>query len=298
MDWDHLRFFLELARTRKLSAAARRLGVQHTTVARRLRALEQDVGAPVFTRSGGEYQLSEAGRRLLPHAEAMESACRAIEGAAPDRAGGLAGVVRIGATEGFGAMVLAPALARFAASHPRLVIDLLAVPRSVNLSQREADIVISLERPARGNVIAVRLCDYTLRLYATTDYLARHGAIGTPDDLTQHAFVSYIDDLLFSKELRYLAELCRPARYALRSTSVLAQHQAVLSGAGIGVLPDFLAHGDPRMQAVLPEQASFVRTFWMSMSPESRGLERIQSVWRLLKEETGRHLDRQSMVRL
>jgi DNA-binding transcriptional LysR family regulator len=284
MDWDHLRYFLELARTRKLSAAARRLAVQHTTVARRIRLLEQAVGAPLFTRAGGEYRVSEAGQRLLPQAEAMEAACLAITGLPSGRAGELGGVVRVGATEGFGTVVLAPALAGFAQQHPGLVIDLLAVPRSVNLSQREADIVISLERPARGQVVAVRLCDYTLRLYASAAYLARQPPIVRREDLQQHSFISYIDDLLFSKELRYLAELCRPQRYALRSTSVLAQHQAVASGAGIGVLPAFLADGDARLCAVLPADASFVRTFWMSMPAEHRSVVRVQAVWTFLRQ--------------
>ncbi|WP_082497963.1 LysR family transcriptional regulator [Pseudorhodoferax sp. Leaf267] len=282
MDWDHLRYFLELARTRKLSSAARRLDVQHTTVARRIRALEQAVGAPLFMRTGGEYQVSEQGRRLLPHAEAMEAACRTIAGAAPERTGALSGLVRIGATEGFGTVVLAPALARFGQQHSQLVIDLLAVPRSVNLSQREADIVISLERPARGNVVVRRLCNYVLRLYASPRYLATHPVIATREDLQQHVFISYIDDLLFSKELRYLAELCRAERFALRSTSVLAQHQATVAGAGIAVLPAFIADGDARLQQVLPGQARFERTFWMSMASENRPLARMQAVWAML----------------
>lgn len=283
MDWDHLRYFLELARTRKLSAAARRLDVQHTTVSRRIRALEQLVGAPLFTRSGGEYLVSEAGRRLLPQVETMELASLQVLGTAPARAGELSGVVRVGATEGFGTVVLAPLLGRFAQAHPQLVIDLLPLPRNVNLSQREADIVVSLERPVRGNAVAARLCDYVLRLYASPGYLDRHPPIRSRDDLPAHGFVSYIDDLLFSKELRYLAELCRPQRYALRSTSVLAQHQAIVQGAGIGVLPAFLADSDTRLCAVLPGEAQFVRTFWISMPKENQAVARIQAIWSLLR---------------
>lgn len=283
MDWDHLRYFLELARTGKLSAAARRLQVQHTTVARRIRQLEQVVGAPLFVRVGGEHQVSETGRGLLPHAEAMERACQELEGRARGERDVLSGLVRVGATEGFGTAVLAPALARFAQQHPQLVIDLLAVPRTVNLSRREADIVVSLERPAHGHVVAARLCDYTLRLYAATSYLAQHPPIGSRDDLPQHPFVSYIDDLLFTKELRYLAELCRPRRYALRSTSVLAQYQAVVEGAGLGVLPDFLARHDPRLRALLGEEACFQRTFWISMPQENQGVARIKAVWEVLR---------------
>ncbi len=283
MDWDHLRYFLELARTRTLSAAARRLGVEHTTVARRIRTLEQAVGTPLFTRSGGEYAVSEAGRRLLPQAEIMESACLAIEPAAPQRGGALSGTVRIGSTEGFGTVVLASALAGFAQDHPQLVIDLLAVPKTVNLSRREADIVVSLERPARGSVIAVRLCDYVLRLYGSPAYLAAHPPIASRDDLQPHTFIGYVDDLLFTKELRTLHELCRPERFALRSTSILAQHVATAAGNGLAVLPAFMADTDPRLVQVLPGEARFVRTFWMSMPAEIKTLARMQAVWGFLR---------------
>ena len=272
MDWDNLRFFLELARSGTLQSAARRLAVDHTTVARRIQALEKQVGSPLFSREAGGHRLTEAGRRLQPQVEAMENAFRSVESAAPASHEGLSGVVRIGATEGFGTVVLAPQLALFAGRHPKLVIDLLAMPRLVNLSRREADIVISLERPARGPVVVTKLTDYTLRLYASTAYLAQHGAIRTRDDL------------LFSKELQYLDELHKPDTFALRSTSILAQHAAVAAGAGIAVLPAFIAERDASLAAVLPQQAQFTRTFWMSMPAETKHLGRMQAVWTFVRE--------------
>lgn len=285
MDWDNLRYFLELARAGTLMAAARRLAVDHTTVARRIQALEKALGAALFTREAGGHRLTEAGRRLQIQAEAMELAFRTIEntsvGLAPQE--GLSGTVRVGATEGFGTRVLAPALAAFAGSHPRLTIDLLALPRLVQLSRREADIVIALERPARGSVVATRLTDYSLRLYASRDYLARHSPIARREDLRGHAFISYVDDLLFSKELRFLGELHRPDAFSLRSTSVLAQHEAAAAGAGIAVLPAFVADGDARLAPVLPALAHFTRTFWMSMPAEGKQQPRIMAVWNLLK---------------
>jgi len=284
MDWDNLRYFLELSRSGTLVNAARRLAVDHTTVARRIQALESQVGAPLFAREPGGHRLTEAGRRLQPQVEAMERAFQAVESTAPASQQGLSGLVRIGATEGFGTVVLAPHLARFASQHPQLTIDLLAMPRLVHLSRREADIVISLERPARGPVVVVRLTDYTLRLYAARDYLATHPAIHSRDDLRGHTFVSYVDDLLFSKELQYLDELHRPDAFALRSTSVLAQHRAVAAGAGIAVLPAFIADEDTRLQPVLPAQANFTRTFWMSMPAEGKHLARLQAVWEFLRE--------------
>ncbi|WP_234191953.1 LysR family transcriptional regulator [Pseudacidovorax sp. NFM-22] len=285
MDWDNLRYFLELARAGTLMAAARRLAVDHTTVARRIQALEKALGAALFTREAGGHRLTEAGRQLQPQAEAMEAAFHAVERTSPALAPqeGLSGTVRVGATEGFGTRVLAPALGAFAAGHPRLTIDLLALPRLLQLSRREADIVIALERPARGSVVATRLTDYSLRLYASHDYLARHAPIARREDLRGHAFISYVDDLLFSKELRFLGELHRPDGFSLRSTSVLAQHEAAAAGAGIAVLPAFVAEGDVRLAPVLPALARFTRTFWMSMPAEGKQQPRILAVWNLLK---------------
>ena len=288
MDWDNLRYFLELARSGTLMSAARRLEVDHTTVARRIQALEKEVGAPLFSRESGGHRLTEAGRKLQPQVEAMESAFQAVESTAPASQEGLSGLVRIGATEGFGTVVLAPQLALFAQQHPRLTIDLLAMPRLVHLSRREADIVISLERPARGAVVVTKLTDYTLRLYASKQYLAAHQPIKTREDLRGHTFISYVDDLLFSKELQYLDELYKPESFALRSTSILAQHQAARAGAGIAVLPSFIAEPDPELVRVLPGEANFTRTFWMSVPAETRHLARMKAVWDFLRETVER----------
>ncbi|MDN8614537.1 LysR family transcriptional regulator [Variovorax ginsengisoli] len=284
MDWDNLRFFLELSRTGTLVGAARRLAVDHTTVARRIQALEKQVGGALFSREADGHRLTEAGRRLQPQVEAMEAAFHTVERSAPASQEGLSGLVRIGATEGFGTVVLAPQLALFAQAHPKLVIDLLAMPRLVHLSRREADIVISLERPARGPVVVAKLSDYVLRLYASKSYLANHAPIRSRDDLRGHTFISYVDDLLFSKELQYLDELYKPDSFALRSTSILAQHQATAAGAGIAVLPAFIAERDKSLRRVLPAEANFTRTFWISVPAETRHLARMKAVWDFLRE--------------
>lgn len=283
MDWDNLRFFLELARSGTLMSAARRLSVDHTTVARRIQALEKEAGAALFSREADGHRLTEAGRRLQPQVEAMESAFRRIESDTPSSDEGLSGLVRIGATEGFGTVVLAPHLALFAQQHPKLVIDLLAMSRLVHLSRREADIVISLERPVRGPAVVTKLTDYTLRLYASKRYLAEHKPVNTREDLRGHTFISYVDDLLFSKELQYLDELYRPDRFALRSTSIIAQYRAVVAGAGIAVLPAFIAEPDENLEAILPTQANFTRTFWMSMPEETKHFVRMRAIWEFLR---------------
>jgi molybdate transport repressor ModE-like protein len=285
MDWDNLRYFLELARSGTLAAAARRAGVEHTTVARRIQALEKQMGAALFARDAGGHRLTEAGRQLLPAVEAMEAAVLGAERAAPAQAGaGPSGLVRVGATEGFGTLILASHLARLTQKHPQLTIDLLALPRNVHLSRREADIVITLERPKRGAVIVTKLADYTLHLYGQREYLARRPLVATREDLRHHAFVSYVDDLLFTKELQFIDQLYPPERFALRSTSVTAQYEAVRAGAGLAVLPAFLADRDPLLARVLPQEARFTRTFWMSMAAEAKHQARMQAVWGFLKE--------------
>lgn len=284
MDWDNLRFFLALARTGTLVNAARTVQVDHTTVSRRIQALEKQMGVPLFAREASGHRLTEAGRHLLPQAEAMEAAFLSIESSSLLTEEGLSGLVRVGVPEGLGTQVLAAPLAELARQHPSLVIDLLALPRLVHLSRREADIVISLERPTRGSVVVTKLSDYVLRLYGARDYLAQHAPITSMDDLAEHTFISYVDDLLFSKQLQFLESFFQPQHFGLRSTSVLAQYQAVRAGAGLAILPAFIGDRDPALVQLLPQQAQFQRTFWMSMPAEIRHLARVQAVWQFLRD--------------
>ena len=293
MDWEQLHHFSALARAGTLTGAARLLGVEHTTVARRVQALEQALGKSLFARSAEGHKLTEAGQQLLPAIEAMEKAAGQLEvvaAQAEDEALALSGVVRVGATEGLGTQLLAPALARLSLQWPQLSIDLLALPRLLHLSRREVDIVISLERPKRGSIIVSKLADYQLFLYGEREYLARRPLVQQREDLRHHRFVHYVDDLLFSKELQLLDQLYRPERFVFRSTSILAQYEAVKAGAGLGVLPAFLADRNPTLAKVLPSQACFSRTFWMSMPEELKHVARVQTVWQTLKNHVRNHL--------
>ena len=213
MDWDNLRYFLEVARAGRLTTAARRLAVDHTTVSRRLQeALEKASAYSCSCASRWLLSSPKPGATLLPRVEAMESASVAIEHSLPSMGDGLSGQVRIGATEGYGTVMLAGQLTGLSRRYPHLNIDLLALPRAVRLSRHEADIVITLERPERGPFIITRLTDYVLRLYASPAYLDEHPPIRSREDLAEHRFVSYVDDLLFSKELLFLDGIADPAR--------------------------------------------------------------------------------------
>jgi len=230
-------------------------------------------------------ELTEAACALVAHAESMELSAALISGQVSRQSDELAGVVRVGATEGFGAYVLAPRLGSFARAHPNVTVDLVAVSAVVSLSRREADIVISLERPARGPFVVTRLCDYVLRLYGSNAYFAENPAPESIEDLCDHALIGYMNDLLYSRHLDFFNEINMARHFSLRSTSVMAQAHAAATGAGLAILPAFLADRDPRLRPVLFDEIRLVRTFWMSMPEEVRQLPRVRATWDFIRQE-------------
>ena len=287
LNWDDLKFFLEVARTRKASAAAKRLGVDYTTVSRRISSLEGSLGTLLFEKSRTSgFVLTAEGQRLLAYAESIEStlhiACEQVSGSGV----ALSGHVRMGCTEGFGSFFITPQLSHFVDAYPAISVDILPLPHFISLSKREADIVIALERPEHGPYVCCKLCDYSLRLYATQAYLDNHPPINTPADLAEHSFISYVDDLAFSSELLYLANLLPNASASLRSTSVIAQYVAAQQGRSLAILPCFLAAQDPRLLPLLPEEINLTRQFWMYCREDLRKLKRITLLWDYIREVT------------
>lgn len=168
----------------------------------RSRALEDALGTLLFDKScSGGFLLMAEGQRLLGFVDSMETTVQSATEQIANTGHALSGHVRVGSTEGFGCFFLAPQLARFQDAQPNISIDLLPVPHFVSLSKREADIAVTLERPEQGQYVYTKLCDYRLQLYATAEYLETYAPIRTTDDLRQHRFASYIDDLAFNYEL-------------------------------------------------------------------------------------------------
>lgn len=279
LNWDDLRFFLEVARAGTASAASRRLSVDYTTVARRIRSLEEGLGALLFDKSRSTgFTLTVDGQHLLRHAETMEAAMEAAHAEVSGTGSALSGHVRIGCTEAFGTYFVAPQMANFQDHYPNISIDVLPVPHFVSLSRREADIAITLERTARGPYVTSKLCDYRLKLYATPDYLAHHPRISSVDDLKAHDFIHYVEALAFSPQLLYLNDIVANARSRLRCTSTLAQYHAALQGRALAILPCFVAEQDPRLVAVLADTVRITRHFWLSYSEDLRRLKRVTEV--------------------
>ena len=280
VDWDHLRYFLILARAKTLTNAARIMGVEHSTVARRIQALEQSLGMQLFKREATGYELTIEGLALIPRVEQMEQSFLQIEKPNP-----LQGRVRIGAPEGFGTAFLAQLLAEFSQHYPLLTIDLIPVPKTIRLSHREADIVISIERPKSGPFIITRLTNYSLKLYGSQQYLQRNSPIRRVEDLSEHRFVDYIDDLVYSSALYRLERLPLQLTACFRSNSILAQQIAVSAGADLAILPRFIAVDQPELQEVLSEDVNFTHTFWMLTLVDLQHEPKIKLVWDFLRKQ-------------
>lgn len=274
-----MRYFLHVARSGRLTEAGRALGVDHATVSRRIGALERALSARLFDRSPRGYALTEAGRALLPTAEAMESASMIAAAEVGGRQDELSGVVRIGMPEGAASHLAPRAVATLAESYPRLSIQIVALPRTFSLSQREADFAIVVTPPAAGRLRIRKIADYRLRLYGARSLLG-DAPPENAEALRRWRLVGYVPDLIFDKGLDYLTEIPGAPTPAVASTSLLVQLELVAAGAGLGVLPDFMARTRPELVPVMPELTEIVRAYWLVMHQDTADLARNRRVAR------------------
>lgn len=277
MNWDDVRIFLAVARAGQILGAAKRLGLNHATVSRRVAALETDLKAKLFHRLTTGTELTPAGERLLLTAERMEADMIAGRAEIAGEGDEVSGTVRIGAPDGFGVAFLAPRLGALTARHPGLSIQLVPVPRSFSLSRREADIAITVDRPSEGRLVAAKLVDYTLGLYASRAYAAEHGLPERPERLADHRLVGYVPDLVFSPTLDYAAEISERWDANFAVSSALGQVEAVRSGAGIGILHSFIARTYDDLVSV-PCAEAIRRSYWLVYHESMRPVRRIQTV--------------------
>jgi DNA-binding transcriptional LysR family regulator len=272
-NWDDLRIFLAVARDESLSAAGRRLRMDAATVGRRVARLEEGLGAPLFAKSPQGYALTEAGTRLVTFAEEAEQAASQASEALRGRAEGLSGQIRIGAPDGCANFLLPQVCARISDHNPDLDVQIVALPRVVNLSRREVDLAIAVSPPSAGRLVVQKITDYRLHLAASDDYLARNAPISGPDDLRGHRIVGYIPDMIFDKELDYLGELGL-TRVPLASNSVAVQFHWLRQGAGLGIVHDFALPAARGLRLVLPEVIALTRSFYLVRHADDRRLER------------------------
>ena len=273
-QWDDLKVFLAVARSETLSRAGQSLRMDHATVGRRIARIEAAYGAALFAKSQNGYALTDAGQRLMAPAIRAE---QAMEDAAEELAGptaGLSGQIRIGAPDGAANFLLPQVCAAIGKANPELEIQILALPRIVNLTRREADMVIAVSPPSAGRLTVQKVSDYQLHLAASDAYLTANEPITQVEDLKGHRVVGYIQDMIFDKELDSLTE-AGLQDVALTSNSASVQLNWIRQGAGIGIAHDFALPAYPGLSKVLAGEISITRSFYLIRHADDRRLDRL-----------------------
>lgn len=275
---DDLRILLALARTGKLVSAAALVGVDHTTIRRRLRRLESALGLTLIERGADGWSLTESGRAVAERAAPLEEIVQGVRDAIDgDDGGGVRGNVRISAPDGFGTRFTTEAIAAVVVDHPGITVELVTSTRPLGSRLAAFDIAISIGEPRQGWLRSELLTRYTLGLYASHAYLARSGPIEAVEDLADHRLIFYVDSDLSVAELD-LARGFQGTRVGVGCTSVFAQLEVTARDAGIGLLPGFLAEGRDDLVRVLPEQVRFELAYSLGVRKESPAPQAVEVV--------------------
>jgi DNA-binding transcriptional LysR family regulator len=268
-NWNDLRYLLAVARGGTLAAAARRLRVDETTVARRLAAAEAALGVRLFDRVDGAMRATAAGEAAVAHAERIEREVQALQGGIAGADAAVAGTVRLTSVPIVVNRLLAPALPALLAAHPLLRLELIAEPRNLSLTKREADIALRLARPqGGGSVVARRI--------GRLDYAAYGPRDGDADALRWITYEEGLDELPQAKWIaatRGAAE--PPALMAGDAETILA---AVRAGVGKSLLPCAVGEPEPALRRLGDAAPVLSRELWLLVHADLRRLARIEAV--------------------
>ena len=286
IQWDHWRSFIAVAEAGSLSAAAPSLGLTQPTVSRHVDLLEASLGAQLFLRAPQGMALSDLGQQRLPEARAMAAAAAALERTASAPTEAARGVVRLAASEVVGAEVLPALLAPLMADHPRLEVELALSNSNDDLLRREADLALRMVRPTQTGLVARKLADVRIGLYAHARYLARHGTPATLEALADHVLIGPDSNPM---ALEGFAQAGIPRRrIRLRCDREAAQLNAIRAGFGIGVMQVGIARRNASLRPVLEGHVAFTLECWLVLHADLRQSARV----RLLADHLAEHLPR------
>ncbi|MCB4208530.1 LysR family transcriptional regulator [Arthrobacter sp. UM1] len=260
---------LAVVRLGRYSAAGEALGINHSTVSRRLAALEKAVGGRLLSRTQDGWEATALGTRVLAVAEEVEAAVGKL---ADDGDGLVHGMLRVAAPEAFTTQICVPAAVRLRERHPAVEVELISATQRVRQSRSGVDIEVVVNKPLVHKAVSEHIGDYALGLYASPEWLAAHGTPRRREDLAGVAINYYVDSMLQVDELDMAAEELPGTRRGVRSTSVFAHVAATEAGGGVGILPDFLARGAEErgtLVRVLPEEYSYVLSYWAVVRQEA-----------------------------
>lgn len=283
---DDLLVLLAVARTGRYTSAAAHLGLDHTTVARRIAALEDALGGRVVAQSASGWELTDLGRTAAETGGRIEAALSQLDSAPGETPDPIAGVVRMSATDGFSAYIAAPAIAELRRAHPRLTVEIVAATRRAAEHRAGLDLEVVVGAPQTRRAQAVKLGTYTLGMYASRDYLVRTGTPASRAEVEQHRLVYFVDSMLQVDALDLPRRLVPGMQDGLTSTNVFVHVEATRAGAGIGLLPCFAADRHPDLVRLLPEVFAEKLPYYMVARPESLRLPAVAALAEALRTRT------------
>lgn len=286
-DWNRARAFLVTAEEGSLSAAARALGLAQPTLGRQVKALEDELGIPLFERMGRGLTLTKGGLDLLERVRPMGVAANAVSLAASGQSQTIEGAIRVTASEVISAFLLPPILARLREMHPGVEIEIVATNAVRDLRRREADIAIRSGRPTDPNLIATRLRDTPARLYATPGYLQKIGNPKRAADLDGADFIGFSDDDRFMNGLNALGFNLSRRNFPIHTENHMVLWELVKSGLGIGAILEEVGDAEPLVGRVLPAMDPIPVPAWLVSHREVHTSRRVRMVFDLLLEHLG-----------
>jgi DNA-binding transcriptional LysR family regulator len=274
MDWNLVRDFLAVARSGSLIKASASLGVNPSTVGRRVETLESLIGVTLFARAQTGYQLTDEGNELVERAERMEETALAFQRSASAKEA-VRGKVRLATAENLANFIVIPALARLTTSHPELEIEVVTDIRSANLDRRDADIALRLVRPSQGNISIRKVGLQRYGLYGSVDYLARRKPSGA-GRFDADEFITWTDSYADLPAAKWVTVTLQGRKPAMRTSGLFGQYAATVAGLGLAVLPCFVGDRNDQLRRLDCEADTIFQDLWLVMHSDLRASSRLR----------------------
>jgi DNA-binding transcriptional LysR family regulator len=285
-DWDDLRYFLAVAESGSTIAAGKSLGVNQSTVHRRLNELEKRLQRKLVTRETTGYRLTEYGIELLPFAKRCEETILELQRHVKDKTRDLIGNIRVTCPEPLVARIMkSPLLERFSLLHPNLKIEFVSSDRYLDLSKGEADVAFR-SGDTDDELIGRKIAESLWAIYASKDYIASNGRPDQTTELTNHPLVAFDETLSAHRALTWLKDVAPQANFISRHNSVLGLVSAIKSGIGIGPLPTALGDAEGELVKLIGPIPELTRSWRMLAHPDLRRAPRVAALFDFIVKES------------
>lgn len=267
MNWDDMKFFLAVARCGSISGGAKQLGVQHSTVSRRLRALEEKLGTRLIERKRSGYELTVAGEQIKQSAIRMEREILGVNEALLGEDANLVGPLRVSAINNMASSVLMPIFARFSENHPQVELHIAVSNMDVSLAQREADIAIRLTNSPTDTLIGKRMLTVASTIYGKREYLEK---------INLQAYEpKWIGVSCCQFHKTWTKQSCNHQVHTFYSDDTLLTLSAIREGLGVSYLPCFMGDADPLLQRYSDPDPQHDLGLWILLHPDLKRTARV-----------------------